>query len=53
MHNTHKLNSSMHKASLLRTNEKKIESESVEPEADVEHQDRLVKVLTLHSKGFS
>jgi transcriptional regulator len=27
--------------------------ESVEPKADIEHQDRLVKVLTLHSKGFS
>jgi transcriptional regulator len=27
--------------------------ESVEPKADIEHQDRLVKVLTLHTKGFS
>jgi transcriptional regulator len=27
--------------------------ESVVPKAGIEHQDRLVKVLTLHSKGFS
>lgn len=26
---------------------------SVEPKADIEHQDRQVKVLTLHTKGFS
>jgi transcriptional regulator len=42
----------MHKSSLLRKRERDLE-ESVEPKADIEHPDRLVKVLTLHSKGFS
>jgi transcriptional regulator len=42
----------MHKSSLLRKSERDLE-ESVVPKADIEHQDRLVKVLTLHSKGFS
>jgi transcriptional regulator len=42
----HKLNVSMHK-SLLRKSERDLEG------SDIEHQDRLVKVLTLHSKGFS
>jgi transcriptional regulator len=36
----------MHK-SLLRKSERDLEG------SDIEHQDRLVKVLTLHSKGFS
>lgn len=43
----HKLNVSMHKSSLLRKSERDLEG------SDIEHQDRLVKVLTLHSKGFS
>ena len=43
----HKLNVSMHKSSLLRKSETDLEG------SDIEHQDRLVKVLTLHSKGFS
>jgi hypothetical protein len=33
----------MHKSSLLRKRERDLE-ESVEPKADIEHQDRLVKV---------
>jgi transcriptional regulator len=37
----------MHKFSLLRKSESDLEG------SDIEHQDRLVKVLTLHSKGFS
>jgi len=37
----------MHKSSLLRKSEGDLEG------SDIEHQDRLVKVLTLHSKGFS
>jgi transcriptional regulator len=37
----------MHKSSLLRKSERDLEG------SDIEHQDRLVKVLTLHSKGFS
>jgi transcriptional regulator len=43
----HKLNVSMHKSSLLKKSERDLEG------SDIEHQDRLVKVLTLHSKGFS
>jgi transcriptional regulator len=43
----HKLNVSMHKSSLLRKSERDLEG------SDIEHQDRQVKVLTLHSKGFS
>ena len=43
----HKLNVSMHKSSLLRKSERDLEG------SDIEHQDRLVVVLTLHSKGFS
>lgn len=46
----HKLNVSMHKPSLLRKSEKDTTRSS---EEDIEHQDRLAKVLTLHSKGFS
>lgn len=42
----------MHKSSLLKKSERNLE-ESVVPKADTEHQNRLVKVLTLHSKGFS
>jgi transcriptional regulator len=42
----------MHKSSHLRKSERALE-ESVVPKADIEHQDRLVKVLTLHSKGYS
>jgi transcriptional regulator len=37
----------MHKSSLLKKSERDLEG------SDIEHQDRLVKVLTLHSKGFS
>jgi transcriptional regulator len=37
----------MHKSSLLKKSEGDLEG------SDIEHQDRLVKVLTLHSKGFS
>jgi DNA-binding NarL/FixJ family response regulator len=37
----------MHKSSLLRKSETDLEG------SDIEHQDRLAKVLTLHSKGFS
>jgi transcriptional regulator len=48
----HNLNVNMHKSSLLRKSERDLE-ESVVPKADIEHQDRIVKVLTLHSKGFS
>jgi transcriptional regulator len=40
----------MHKPSLLRKSEKDTTRSS---EEDIEHQDRLAKVLTLHSKGFS
>ena len=43
----HKLNVSMHKSSLLRKSETDLEG------SDIEHQDRLAKVLTLHRKGFS
>jgi transcriptional regulator len=42
----------MHKSSLLRKSERDLE-ETVVPKADIEHQDRIVKVLTLHSKGSS
>jgi transcriptional regulator len=42
----------MHKSSLFRKGEKDLE-DSVVPKADIGHQDRSVKVLTLHSKGFS
>ena len=40
----------MHKPSVIR---KKLRDDPIEPKEDLEHQDRLVKVLTLHSKGFS
>jgi transcriptional regulator len=52
MHILHKLNSNMHKSSLLYKGIREVE-DSTEPEPDLQHQDRLVKVLTLHSKGFS
>ena len=41
----------MHKSSFLRKTEKD-ETHSLDAE-DIEHQDRLAKVLMLHSKGFS
>ena len=46
----HKLNVSMHKPSLIRKTEKDNARSS---EEDIEHQDRLTRVLTLHSKGLS
>lgn len=46
----HKLNVSMHKSSLLSKTEKDTNQFSDE---DVEHQDRLAKVLIYHSKGFT
>lgn len=42
----------MHKSSLLRKTIKE-DGDSTELEADIERQDRLVKILRLHSKGFS
>jgi transcriptional regulator len=42
----------MHKSSLLHKSVREVEN-SAEPGPDLEHQDRLVRVLTLHSKGFS
>lgn len=46
----HKLNASMHKPSLVR----KKEDDTVQSlDEDIEHQDRLAKVLKYHSKGFS
>lgn len=48
----HKLNVNMHKSSLIGKSEKTVEH-TVEPKVDIEHQNRLAKVLTLHSKGFS
>jgi transcriptional regulator len=47
----HKLNVSLHKSSLLRKTDKD-ETVSLEAE-DIEHQDRLAKVLMYHSKGIS
>lgn len=47
----HNLKTSMHKPSLLRNIEKD-SSDLIEKE-DPEHQDRLSKVLMLHSKGYS
>ena len=41
----------MHKSSLLRT--EKHESFPIEIDDDIQHQDRLAKVLTYHSKGIS
>ena len=46
----HRLNVSMHKSSLLRKMEK--EEKEVSDE-DVEHQDRLAKVLIYHRKGYT
>jgi DNA-binding MarR family transcriptional regulator len=47
----HNLNVSMHKSSLLRKTE---QDETRSPESeDIEHQDRLAKVLMYHSKGIS
>ena len=46
----HKLNVSVHKPSLLR---KKEDDTNQSSEEDIEHQDRLAKVLMYHSKGFS
>jgi transcriptional regulator len=46
----HELNVSMHKPSLLKKMGKETGQSSDE---DVEHQDRLAKVLMYHSKGFN
>jgi DNA-binding MarR family transcriptional regulator len=47
----HNLNVIMHKSSLLRKTE---QDETRSPESeDIEHQDRLAKVLMYHSKGIS
>lgn len=46
----HKLNVSMHKPSLLHKKEDHTNQSSDE---DIEHEDRLAKVLMYHSKGFS
>ena len=48
----HKLNVSMHKPSLLRKKEDNT-NQSSDSDQDVEHQDRLAKVLMYHSKGFN
>ena len=48
----HNLNASMHKPSVFRKRVREIDG-PVEPKMDIEHQDRLAKVLMLHSKGFS
>ena len=45
----HKLNINMHRSSLVRKKEK----DTVPFIEDVEHQDRLAKVLLYHSKGFT
>jgi transcriptional regulator len=47
----HNLKGTMHKSSLLRT--EKHESFPIEIDDDIQHQDRLAKVLTYHSKGIS
>ena len=46
----HNLKGTMHKSSLLRT--EKHESLPIEID-DIQHQDRLAKVLMYHSKGIS
>ena len=48
----HKLNVSMHKTSVLRKKEDDT-NHSSDSDQDIEHQDRLAKVLMYHSKGFS
>jgi hypothetical protein len=48
----HSLKGTMHKSPLLRT--EKQESFPIEiDDDDIQHQDRLAKVLTYHSKGIS
>lgn len=47
--NMHKLSEQMHKSSLLR----KQQNEEPKDEENFEHQDRLAKVLSLHSQGYS
>jgi transcriptional regulator len=46
----HKFNVSMHKTSILR---KKEDDTNQDSDQDIEHQDRLAKILMYHSKGFS
>lgn len=46
----HKLNMNMHKSSSLITKKERDRAPFIE---DVEHQDRLAKVLLYHSKGFT
>ena len=46
----HKLNMNMHKSSSFITKKEKDRDPFIE---DVEHQDRLAKVLLYHSKGFT
>ena len=48
----HKLNVSMHKTSVLHKKEDDT-NQSSDSDQDIEHQDRLAKVLMYHSKGFS
>ena len=47
----HNMKSTMHKPSLLRNLDK--DSSDLTAKEDPEHQDRLVKVLMFHSKGYS
>ena len=48
----HKLNASMHKPSILRKKEDDT-NQSSDSDEDIEHQDRIAKVLMYHSKGFN
>jgi transcriptional regulator len=48
----HKLNASMHKSSILRKKEDDT-NQSSDSDEDIEHQDRIAKVLMYHSKGFN
>jgi len=42
----------MHRSSTQKRTEKEVMEHAIEPEVDIEHEGRLAKVLTLHSKGY-